>query len=324
MFSIVIPLYNKELSIIGTIQSVLCQTFNQFELIVVNDGSEDDSIIIVRSFEDSRIRLISKKNGGVCSARNHGIRAAKYDYIALLDADDIWDKDYLLEQKKMIEDFPEAAMWGINFAETENGKLIRELHTGLPKGYRGIVEDYFGLAEEKGRVSDLFCSSSVVIRKTAFEKAGMFDERLKYSEDIDMWFRIIANFPVAFYDRYMAFYQYDADNRAMNRNRKLKYWLPYYPDKYEEYKGNEPFYSYIQRWCGVNIKNFYFNDKTQRNDARIAAKKLDYSVLPAKYKHFFDLPYPIAKVLYLLGEAKNKLALQKIYSSILFVWKIHY
>ena len=307
MFSVIIPLYNKELSILDTIQSVLHQSFCCFELIIVDDGSKDGSIDVVRSVDDSRIRLISKENGGVCSARNCGIKAAKYDYIALLDADDIWDRDYLLEQKKMIEDFPEAAMWGINFAETENGKLIRELPTGLPKGYRGIVEDYFGLAEEKGRVSDLFCSSSVVIRKSAFEKAGMFDERLKYSEDIDMWFRIIANFPVAFYDRYMAFYQYDADNRAMNRNRKLKYWLPYYPDKYAEYKGNEPFYSYIQRWCGVNIKNVYFNDKTQRNDARIAAKKLDYSVLPKKYTYLFSTPYPLAKLLYWFGEIKSNL-----------------
>mgnify|MGYP003293471500 CR=1 FL=1 len=306
-FSVVIPLYNKASSIANTLESILGQSYADFEVLVVDDGSTDKSANIVRSFEDNRLTLIQKENGGVCSARNIGIEMSRYEYVAFLDADDLWDKDYLIEQKKMIEDFPEVAMWGINFAETENSKLIRELPTGLPKGYRGIVEDYFGLAEKKGRVSDLFCSSSVVIRKSAFEKAGMFDERLKYSEDIDMWFRIIANFPVAFYDRYMAFYQYDADNRAMNRNRKLKYWLPYYPDKYAEYKGNEPFYSYIQRWCGVNIKNVYFNDKTQRNDAWIAAKKLDYSVLPAKYKHFFDLPYPIAKVLYLLGEAKNKL-----------------
>lgn len=307
MVSVVIPLYNKRNSITNTLKSVCEQTISCFEVIVVDDGSTDNSVEVVKQFDDSRIRLIQKENGGVCSARNRGIKEAKGEYIALLDADDVWDKDYLLEQKKMIEDFPEAAMWGINFAEVADGELIRELPTGLPDEFRGIIEDYFSMPKMKGRVSDLFCSSSVVIRKSAFEKAGMFDERMKYSEDIDMWYRIIANFPVAFYDRYMAFYQYDAENRAMNRTRLLKYWLPYYCDKYSEYKGNEPFYTFIQRWCGVNIKQVYFNDRNQRTDAKVAAAKLDYSVLPPKYRLLFKTPYPIGKVIHLLGETKNKL-----------------
>lgn len=307
MFSIIIPLYNKANYIVKTVQSVLKQTYQQFEIIVVNDGSTDNGFEIVKQIKDSRIRLIQKENGGVCSARNVGISNAKYDYIALLDADDYWDKDFLSEASKLIEDFPQAALWGINFAEIYEGKLIRELPTGLPKGFRGIVEDYFEMPEKMGRISDLFCSSSVVIRKSIFDHTGMFDERLKYSEDIDMWYRIIANFPVAFYDRYMSFYQYDADNRAMNRKRTLKYFLPYYSDKYLPYKNNSVFYNFIIRWCAVNIKDIYFNDKSQRNDAKVAAKKLDYSVLPSKYKYLFNMPYCIAYILYLITEYRLKL-----------------
>lgn len=304
MLSIVIPLYNKSRSIVNTIKSVLNQSYQDFEIVVVDDGSTDGSAEAVRAIEDNRIRLIQKENGGVCSARNAGITNARYDYIALLDADDVWDKDYLLEQKRLIEDFPEAALWGINFAELYDGQLMRELETGLPKGFRGIVEDYFGLPTKKGRVSDLFCSSSVVIRKEAFAKAGLFDERIKYSEDIDMWYRIIANYPVAFYDRYMAFYLYDAENRAMNRERPLKYWLPYFVDKYSDYKDNEPFYTFIQRWCAVKIKECYFKQKSQRKDAKVASARLDYSVLPTKYKYLFHTPYSIGKIIYWLGEAK--------------------
>lgn len=307
MFSIVIPLYNKANYIVKTVQSVLEQSYQQFEIIVVNDGSTDNGSEIVKQIKDSRVRLIQKENGGVCSARNVGIKNSKYEYIALLDADDYWDKDFLLEASKLIEDFPQAALWGINFAEIYEGKLIRELPTGLPKGFRGIVEDYFEMPEKMGRISDLFCSSSVVIRKSIFDHTGMFDERLKYSEDIDMWYRIIANFPVAFYDRYMSFYQYDADNRAMNRKRTLKYFLPYYSDKYLPYKNNSVFYNFIIRWCAVNIKDIYFNDKSQRNDAKVAAKKLDYSVLPSKYKYLFNMPYCIAYILYLITEYRLKL-----------------
>lgn len=305
MFSIIIPLYNKEKSIINTLNSIIAQSYTTFEIIVVDDGSTDNSVEAVLSVSDKRINLIKKSNGGVCSARNRGIQEAKYPYIALLDADDYWDKDYLLEQTKMIADFPNATLWGINFAEvTDGNKLIRKLPTGLIEGYRGYVENYFNMSD---RISDLFCSSSVVIRKDIFTITGMFDERLKYSEDIDMWYRIIANFPVAFYDRYMSFYQYDAENRAMNRKRTLRYFLPYYSDKYLPYKNNSVFYNFIIRWCAVNIKDIYFNDKSQRNDAKVAAKKLDFSVLPSKYKYLFNMPYCISYSLYLITEYRLKL-----------------
>lgn len=297
MVSVVIPLYNKENSITSTLQSVCAQTYTDFEVLVVNDGSTDNGATLAAKYPDTRIRVINKPNGGVCSARNRGINEAKGEFVALLDGDDQWDKEYLAEQVKMINDFPEAAMWGINFAELNQGKLIRKLETGLPAGYRGCVENYF---EMKGRVSDLFCSSSVVIRKEVFDKVGMFDERLKYSEDIDMWFRIIANYPVAFYDRYMAWYLYDAENRAMNRKRLLKYWLPYYVEKYKDplFKHNETFYRWIMRWAACRIKDIYFNDIEQYEDAKVASRKLDYTQLPIKYRFELLTPYWIGKQIY--------------------------
>lgn len=304
MISVVIPLYNKASSIARTIEGVLLQTFSDYEVIVVDDGSTDSSAQTLLSFSDDRIRLIRKENGGVCSARNVGIKEARYEYVAFLDADDIWDKDYLLEQTRMIRDFPEAYMWGLNFAEISDGKQVRTLETGLPSGFRGIVENYFGI---QGRVSDLFCSSSVVVRKAAFEKAGLFDERLKYSEDIDMWYRIIANFPVAFNDAYYAFYMFDAENRAMLRKQDMRCFMPYRCAKYKEYKGNEPFYSYVERWCAIKIKDYYFRQKDQRKYALEASKDLDYSVLPAKYKLFFKAPYPIAYLVWAITEAIHKM-----------------
>lgn len=299
MVSIVIPLYNKERSIERTIQSVLNQSYGDFELVVVNDGSTDRSLDDVErlAMSDERIRIITQPNGGVCSARNRGIQEAKGEYIALLDADDQWNKEYLEQQMKMVADFPKAAMWGINFAELSDGKLIRKLETGLPDGYRGYVENYFQM---KGRVSDLFCSSSVLIRKAVFDEVGMFDERIKYAEDSDMWFRIIACYPVAFYDRYMVYYLYDAENRAMNKSRALRYFLPYYVDKYQAplYKQNEVFYHWVMRWAGVRIKNIYFNDAQQHGDAKNAARKLDYEQLPIKYRFELLTPYWIGKIVY--------------------------
>lgn len=310
--SIIIPLYNKQNSISATLQSVLAQTYTNYEIIVVDDGSTDDSANVAEATlreckvygVECRGRVIRKANGGVCSARNRGIQEARYDYIALLDGDDLWDEHYLEEQVKLIQDFPEAKMWGINFAEMSNGELIRKLPTGLPDGYRGYVENYFQMP---GRISDLYCSSSVVIKKEVFDKVGYFDERIKYAEDSDMWFRIIATYPVAFYDRYMAFYQYDAENRAMNRTRLLNYFLPYYVDKYQDFKHNEVFYRWVNRWAANLIRSYYFDaSKEQLEDARIATRKLDYTVIPPKYKLLFKAPYWMAVILNKLDKWYHK------------------
>lgn len=302
MISVVIPLYNKEKSIASTLQSVYEQTYTDYEVVIVNDGCTDNSANVVKDFIaqiddrciDHRWTLVDKPNGGVCSARNRGIQEAKGEYIALLDGDDLWDKEYLAEQVKMIEDFPDAAMWGLNFAETRDGKIVRRVETALPDGYRGYIEHYFEMSR---RVSDLFCSSSVVIRKEVFDKIGMFDERIKYAEDSDMWFRINTVYKTAFYDRYMVFYQWDAENRAMTRRRDLRHFLPYYVDKYREpiFKQNAIFYRWINRWCAVHIRRYYFSPyELDRQEAKEAAAKLDYSVIPFKYRLFFKLPYMIA------------------------------
>ncbi len=305
MISVIVPLYNKEKSIVSTLQSVLNQTYTDWECIVINDGSTDESIVVVEDFIRvhseklivNSIRLIQKENGGVCSARNKGIQVAKGEYVALLDGDDLWDKEYLAEQVKMIHDFPKAAMWGINFAEVNEGKLIRSLPTALPGGYRGYVEGYFQMKE---RISDLFCSSSVVIRKAVFEVVGMFDERIKYSEDVDMWYRIIATHKVAFYDRYMVFYRFDAENRALKRTQKLSQSLPYYVGKYQApmYKANEVFYRWINRWSANHLRIYYFEgNKEDKIAAREAVKDLDYAVIPPKYKMLFGWWYPFAVAL---------------------------
>ena len=301
LFSIVIPLYNKQDSIVATLQSVLAQTYKNYEVIVVDDGSTDDSARVVKEFIDaSRLsplafRLISQPNGGVSSARNRGIQEAKYEYIALLDGDDLWDEHYLEEQVKLIQDFPEAKMWGINFAETSRGEMLRKLPTGLPDGYRGYVENYFQMSE---RVSDLFHSSAVVIQKKAFEGVGYFDERIKYAEDCDMWFRIIATYPVAFYDRMLVYYRQDSENRALHRKISLKDYLPFYVDKYRAYKDNKIFYAWINRWSANIIRRYYFDSKRKQvDDAKFAVNKLDYSVIPYKYKLLFKTPYHIAAVL---------------------------
>ncbi len=308
--SVVVPLYNKEKSVEVTLQSVLAQTYTDYEIIIVDDGSTDNSMNVIRKriseLENERVRIIHQENAGVSAARNKGMLEAKGEYIAFLDADDLWDKEYLAEQVKLIQDFADAVMFGINFAETNNGQLVRKLATGLPEGYRGYVDNYFQI---DGRHSDLFCSSSVVIRKDVFDKVGLFDERIKYAEDTDMWWRIIATHKVAFYDRYMVFYRYDAENRAMKRTRPLKYFSPYYVDKYQKplYQSHPVFYRFVNRRAAQQIRPYFFSsNETDRTDAQVAVRKIDYSVVPFKYRLLYKYPYWMARIFDKLDKLYHK------------------
>ena len=134
-FSVIIPLYNKEKSVISTVESVLNQTYPHFELIIVNDGSTDSSLEVVQQFDDPRISIIDKENGGVSSARNVGIRAAKYEYVIPQDADDLWLPFALAEFVELIRNYQQAQVFCTSSCISE------KQFKGFNKRY--YVEDYF-------------------------------------------------------------------------------------------------------------------------------------------------------------------------------------
>ena len=114
MISVIIPLYNKEKSITDTVNSVLNQTFKDFELIIVNDGSKDNSLSVVNQFTDKRVKIIDKPNGGVSTARNAGMKRAEGEYIALLDSDDEWLPHKLERQIEVLNENPHIDFLGTN------------------------------------------------------------------------------------------------------------------------------------------------------------------------------------------------------------------
>src|SRR5574344_1047459 len=115
MISVVIPLYNKERYIERALRSVLNQTFGDFEIVVVNDGSTDASVSVVEGIEDSRIRIINQKNGGVSAARNRGIEESKYDIVAFLDADDVWKENHLSVIAELIDKYPACGVFATSY-----------------------------------------------------------------------------------------------------------------------------------------------------------------------------------------------------------------
>lgn len=213
MISVVIPLYNKEEYIYETIQRVLSQTFQQFEIVVVNDGSTDKSVDILRSIDDRRIRLIEKENGGVSSARNRGIKEAKFDYIAFLDADDEWLPNHLEEINRLIQQYGDtAAVFVTNFARRyPNGDIISNR---TPEELTdGIVDNYFRIVNKKA----LIHTSCVCITKGSLIATRMFDERISRGEDMDLWMRISKIYKIAYSKEVTEIYLQNAKNNSKRR-----------------------------------------------------------------------------------------------------------
>lgn len=310
--SVVVPLYNKEKSIEETLQSVLAQTYTDYELIVVDDGSTDNSLKVVHSFvnsftHSSVIKIIHKENGGVSSARNRGIKEAKGEYIALLDGDDLWEPTFLEEQVKLIHEFPQAAMWGVNTAFIKNGKCWK-WEQGMGEGFRGYVENYFGTSH-----NDLFCSSSVVIRKKIFENVGYFDERISSSEDLDMWYRVILKYPVVFYDKVLVYYNQDAENRVAydtDVRFPLTKDIKYYFDKFSgEFEHNSVFSRFMNNYVAANLlkDGYYFGTEQERKDSDAIVSKLRYQDIHPKYRWIFKTPRWFGYMVYKIVCLKKKI-----------------
>lgn len=212
--SVVIPLYNKEKHIYSTLESVLKQKYTYFEILVVNDGSTDNSIDIVKSIKDDRITIIEKQNGGVSSSRNVGIQNAKYNWIAFLDADDLWDEHYLAEVNEMINLFRDADIIGVNYdclVPFSNKKYSK----------KGYVEEYFKISINEY----LFYSSSVVIKKEILISEH-FREDLSNGEDLEMWHRLAKKYKIAYCPRILVFYLKDpeVESRRVKKNNINTDW----------------------------------------------------------------------------------------------------
>jgi glycosyltransferase involved in cell wall biosynthesis len=186
LISVVIPVYNGEKTIKETIESVLNQTFSDFELIVINDGSQDSTLEIVSGIQDPRLKVFSFTNAGLSASRNRGVSQATGEYISFLDADDLWTPDKLESQLKALQANPQAA---VAYSWTD---YIDESNQFLRQGGRITVN---GNIYANLLMTDLLENgSNPLICKQTLAEVGGFDESLKAAEDWDMWLRIAARY----------------------------------------------------------------------------------------------------------------------------------
>lgn len=296
MISVLIPLYNKSKSIVTTISSVLSQTYKDFEILVVDDGSTDGSGEIIQSIKDDRIRYFRKKNGGVSSARNYGIEKAQYDWIALLDGDDLWKPIFLEEMVEMIQRYPKAALYGSGYAFQYINNEDEDIpDLTLPKNFAGYVEDYWSIAKD----NILFTSSSVVINKNVFDAIGKYDEQLIRGEDVDLWFRIALHYPVAFLNKPLAIYRLQAENRSNIGVAESNKCLIWNLERFKKYElSNSNFKIAVDNWRMAHISNFLRGDSCEVTKIKPILKEMDLSGFSYIWTIFKYTPECSIKYLY--------------------------
>lgn len=211
MISVVIPLYNKRDKIERTIRSVFNQTFQDFEIIIIDDGSTDGSAEIVKNLDDKRIHLIHQTNSGVSVARNRGISEAHGELIALLDGDDEWKPEYLETQYDLSNRYPECRVFAVNYETCDsNGKITPTIINALPfTGEDGELTNYFEVASCS---HPPICSISIMVRKGVFDQIGGFPIGVRSGEDLLTWARLACHNKIAYSRRVLARFNVEGYN----------------------------------------------------------------------------------------------------------------
>lgn len=274
-FSVIIPLYNKAPYVGKALRSVLDQTFTDFEVIVVDDGSTDESAHAAEiALSDASVewQLIRQENAGVSMARNNGAAHAKGAYLCFLDADDWWDPSFLERMDWLIREYPDAGIWGTNYYYVKNGRK-RVCVPGAETGYINYCKVYAA-----GMAMPL-TSISVAVRPAVYDEFHGFNPALKLGEDFDLWIRIALNYKVAFLNEPLAFYNQDVNPslRAVGHLKDPKVHMLWNLGYLEsEEKVNPDYKQLIDNLRTYGLFPYYLS-KQYREAAREELQKVDWS-----------------------------------------------
>lgn len=235
-FSVIVPLYNKAHYILAALDSILAQTFQDFEIIVVDDASTDESKSLVQNLNHSKIRLIEHaQNKGLSASRNTGIKNSTGNYIALLDADDLWKINYLEKIHQLIHQFPEAKLFATGYEELYPNNISILPQTKLPSNFKsGILDDFF----ELNLAQPVYCSISLCIHQSVFYDVGFYNESITFGEDVDFNIRTNLKYKVAFLSEPLAIYTMFSEHQITNSSLKNKSITDF--DSYESYAKANP------------------------------------------------------------------------------------
>ena len=237
-FSVVIPLYNKENYIADTLNSVINQTFKDFEVIIIDDGSTDNSYEKVSKINDQRIKIIKQANQGLSKARNTGIKNAQAEYIAFLDADDLWMEDFLQTILNLIGLHKEHCVFATYIKLLHTKETANLLGNAFDVTHKIIISNYFKICKS------ILGPSSLVIKKTAFFTSGYFNESINYGEDDDFYIRCFKHYNIVYYRQPKIYYRVNVPNQLTAPSNDFNRKIPDY-DKYLKDDNNKDLKKFI-------------------------------------------------------------------------------
>lgn len=312
-FSVTIPLYNKEAYVRKSLESVAAQTYKDFECIVVDDGSTDNSLAIVKEFVeyiddrwiDDRLTIISQPNSGVAAARNNGVKASCGEYVCFLDADDWWKPTWLEEMDKLTTEFPDAGLYATNYVYYKPGKTHVALN--LERGYMNYPEAY--LHSKQMPVTSI----TTCMPRRVFDEMGGFPVGIKLGEDFLLWAKTALHYKMAFCEKPLAYYNNDipASMRATRNLHAPQYHMLFHLGEIEREIGErtsqattgrgkplqgiettalqESWKALLDKLRVSGLKDYWLSDEYHAAAAAELAK-VDWSRQPKSAKRQYEMP----------------------------------
>lgn len=289
--SVIIPVYNKANFLAKTLQSVFDQKFKDFEVIIVNDGSTDNSLELIEQFKDKRLQVFNQGNQGASMARNFGINQAQSKWIALLDADDIWSDNHLEEICNTIQKLPKAKVVSTAYQIELYYNFVKQPAFSKPRPKAiSYIDDYFAYS----LIDPLFWTSTLAFTKTSFKETGGFDPTLKTGQDIDLIIRFALKYRLGYNPKVTLSYKRFTENNLssqVNLQEKSKY--------IEKHKETEKINESLKYYLDINRYSLALQAKMQNQTKLYNSMKtgIDFKNLGSKQRFLLALPSEFLKLL---------------------------
>lgn len=277
-FSVIMPLYNKAPYANKAIGSVLAQTFHDYELIIVDDGSKDDSVSVARKAIEGQVncRLVQQENAGVSMARNNGVAVSRGDFLCFLDADDWWEPTFLKEMSGLIDAFPDAGIFGTGYRIVDEVKhKTRDAVMGVDEDFEKGYVNYFK-AYTKSFYMPLW-TGAVCIPREVFDEVAGFKPTLKMGEDFDLWIRIVLNHKMALLNKPLSNYNQDvnANMRAIGTLSDPSSQFAFCADYLDADKARDPELKYVVEMVQIACLRSYYLSPQYHKRAKEVLNALD-------------------------------------------------
>ena len=290
-FSVIIPLYNKAPYVAKAISSVLSQTFTDYELVIMDDGSKDGSFeAALKCITGSpSCHIYRQSNGGVSMARNNAVLLSQGTYLCFLDADDWWEPTFLEEMSKLIDEFPDAGVYSTNYTiVNETKRKTRVANIGVEHGFESGYINYCQVYAKT--LAMPLWTGAVSMPRAVFDEMGGFPKGIKLGEDFLLWIRVALKYKVAFLNKPLSFYNQDVEvaNRGVSRlHRPVEHMLWNVEFLSEEEKKNPDYKQLIDNLRTYGLLPYYLS-KEFRDAAKQELNKVDWGRQTEKAQRLYQ------------------------------------